>query len=113
MSFQKLSPFTPIDRRLACFGRVLGHPARIEILRLLAVRGPIPYADLKESIPMHAKTLSRHLQYLVENRCILGIPDGARSWFGIDDTRLGRDLMLMKRFLVGVKGGARIAGVKN
>jgi ArsR family transcriptional regulator len=113
MSFQKLSPFTPIDRRLACFGRVLGHPARIEILRILAARGPIPYADLKESIPMHAMTLSRHLQYLVRHRCILGIPDGAKSWFGVDDTRLGRDLAIMKRFLRGVKGGGREARGKK
>jgi len=106
MSYQNLAPFDAASRRLARFGRALGHPARHEILRQLAARGPLPYGDLKACIPMHAKTLSRHLQYLVGQGCILGIPEGARTWFGVDDTRLARDLVLMRRLVrkLGKKG---------
>ncbi|WP_022835372.1 ArsR/SmtB family transcription factor [Salisaeta longa] len=72
----------PADvRALAAQAKVLAHPARLHILRLLAERGECICGDVVEELPLAQATVSRHLKSLVEAGLVRVTADGPRSCY--------------------------------
>lgn len=75
--------------RLAEQAKALSHPARLEILRVLAAREECICGDLVEELPLAQATVSRHLKTLKEAGLIRGTVDGPRVCYCLDSQALG------------------------
>jgi predicted transcriptional regulator len=84
MAFSKKDAFSVKDQRLADLAKALSHPARIAILRALAVRGTCVNGEIVEVLPLAQSTVSRHLKELQEAGLIQGTIDGPKSCYCID-----------------------------
>lgn len=69
------------DARLAALCKALGHPVRVQILRILARRGACICGDLVSELPLAQSTISQHLKVLKEAGVILGEIDGPRRCY--------------------------------
>jgi DNA-binding transcriptional ArsR family regulator len=65
----------------AALFRSLGDPARLAILRRLAVTGPARVIDLVEALGLAQSTVSRHLACLRDCRLVESTPVGRASMF--------------------------------
>jgi ArsR family transcriptional regulator len=70
--------------RLADTLRALAHPARLQLMRILAARGTCLCGALVDELPLAQSTVSQHLKVLREAGLILGEPDGTRSCYCLD-----------------------------
>lgn len=84
MATNKKSEFEPIDQKFAAFAKVLGHPARIAILRILANRGTCICGEIVEDLPLAQSTVSQHLKELKMAGVIRGEVDGPKTCYCID-----------------------------
>jgi len=73
-----------MDEHLASRLRALGHPARLEILRVLATRGTCVCGEVVEVMPLSQATVSQHLKVLKEAGLVCGRIDGKNSCYGLD-----------------------------
>jgi ArsR family transcriptional regulator, arsenate/arsenite/antimonite-responsive transcriptional repressor len=73
-----------MDEALASQLRALGHPARLEILRVLATRGTCVCGAVVEVMPLSQATVSQHLKVLKEAGLVCGRIDGKNSCYGLD-----------------------------
>lgn len=71
--------FTLLARRLAA----LGHPARLKILRRLAMRDACCCGEIVRDIDLAQSTVSQHLKVLVEVGLVRYEPDSRRSRYSI------------------------------
>ena len=76
--------------RLAELAKALGHPARVQILRLLIARTAFICGDIVEVLPLAQSTVSQHLKVLREAGLILGCEDGPRVCYCIAPDALAR-----------------------
>jgi ArsR family transcriptional regulator len=60
------------DVQLASFAKAMGHPVRIQILRLLNSQACCYTGDLTEQIPLAQSTISQHLKALKDAGLIQG-----------------------------------------
>lgn len=60
------------DVQLATFAKAMGHPLRIQILRLLNSQACCYTGDLTERIPLAQSTISQHLKALKDAGLIQG-----------------------------------------
>ena len=73
-----------MDALLADRLKALGHPARLEILRVLAARGTCVCGEVVKVMPLSQATVSQHLKVLKDARLICGRIDGKNSCYGLD-----------------------------
>jgi ArsR family transcriptional regulator len=78
--FDPLAEHTALAARL----KALSHPARIEILRVLAERGTCICGEVVEVLPLAQSTVSQHLKVLKENGFVRGEVDGPMSCYCLD-----------------------------
>lgn len=78
------------DRELAALAKAIGHPARIQILRLLASREACVCGDIVGELPLAQSTVSQHLKVLKEAGLIRGEVDGPRVCYCIEPRALRR-----------------------
>ena len=78
------------DEELAALGKALGHPARIQILRLLARRSSCVCGDIVEELPLAQSTVSQHLKVLKEAGLVRGDVDGPRVCYCLEPRTLRR-----------------------
>lgn len=78
------------DEELATMAKAVGHPARIQILRLLALRSSCVCGDIVEELPLAQSTVSQHLKVLKEAGLIHGDVDGPRVCYCLDPRALRR-----------------------
>jgi ArsR family transcriptional regulator len=64
--------------------RALGHPARLEILRVLAARGICICGEVVDVLPLAQSTVSQHLKVLKEAGFVRGEIDGPKSCYCLD-----------------------------
>ena len=88
-----------MDELLADRLKALGHPARLEILRVLAARGACVCGEVVKVMPRSQATVSQHLKVLKEAGLIRGRIDGKNSCYcldpsGIADLRVALDDLL-------------------
>jgi len=60
------------DVQLAAFTKAMGHPVRIQILRLLSSQACCYTGDLTDQIPLAQSTISQHLKALKDAGLIQG-----------------------------------------
>ncbi|HLA77201.1 MAG TPA: metalloregulator ArsR/SmtB family transcription factor [Vicinamibacteria bacterium] len=78
------------DDELATLCKAVGHPARVQILRLLARREECICGDIVEEVPLAQSTVSQHLKVLKEAGLIRGEIDGPRVCYCIEPRALRR-----------------------
>jgi DNA-binding transcriptional ArsR family regulator len=78
------------DEELATMAKALGHPARVQILRLLTRRSSCVCGDIVDELPLAQSTVSQHLKILKEAGLVRGDVDGPRVCYCIEPRTLRR-----------------------
>lgn len=78
------------DEELAALAKALGHPARVQILRLLVRRNACVCGDIVDELPLAQSTVSQHLKVLKDAGLIRGDVDGPRVCYCIEPRALRR-----------------------
>jgi ArsR family transcriptional regulator len=78
------------DEELATLGKAVGHPARVQILRLLARKTSCICGDIVDELPLAQSTVSQHLKVLKEAGLIRGEVDGPRVCYCLEPRMLRR-----------------------
>ena len=78
------------DAELAAFAKAIGHPARVQILRILLRRTSCVYGELVDDIALAQSTISQHVKVLKEAGLIRGEVDGPRICYCIEPNALRR-----------------------
>ncbi len=78
------------DDDIATIMRALGHPVRLNILRILAnqQQSPCCCADVTESLPLAQSTVSQHIKVLLDAGLIERQPRGTRNCYSVRHDRL-------------------------
>ena len=83
------------DEELARLAKALGHPLRVQIVRLLARRTRCVCGELVGELPVAQSTVSQHLKVLKEAGLIHGTIDGPRVCYCLAPEALQRLKALM------------------
>ncbi len=75
---------------LATLAKALGHPARVQIMRLLVRREACICGDIVDELPLAQSTVSQHLKVLKEAGLIRGEIDGPRVCYCVEPRALRR-----------------------
>ena len=78
------------DEELAALAKAIGHPARVQILRLLTSKASCVCGDIVDELPLAQSTVSQHLKVLKEVGLIRGDVDGPRVCYCIEPRALRR-----------------------
>lgn len=78
------------SEELAVLAKAVGHPARVQILRLLARREMCICGDIVDELPLAQSTVSQHLKVLKDAGLIRGDIDGPRVCYCIEARTLRR-----------------------
>lgn len=77
------------DDDIATIMRAMGHPVRLNILRILAAQqGECCCGDVTESLPLAQSTVSQHIKVLLDAGLIERKPHGTRNRYIIRHDRL-------------------------
>ena len=88
MARAKLEVFEDSSVRLARFAKALAHPARIDILRHLAVAGEQPCMAVVGELPLSQPACSRHINELLRAGLLKSRTVGTQILFRIDHSAL-------------------------
>ncbi len=78
------------DEELALLTKALGHPARVQIMRLLVRREACVCGDIVDELPLAQSTVSQHLKVLKQAGLIRGEIDGPRVCYCVEPRTLRR-----------------------
>lgn len=106
----KLEVFDKATVRLAAFARALGHPARIRILRHLAVAGELPCMEVVAALPLSQPACSRHINELLRAGLLKSRAAGTQILFRIDESALHGFCRAMNEAVHARPAGARRGG---
>jgi ArsR family transcriptional regulator, arsenate/arsenite/antimonite-responsive transcriptional repressor len=70
--------------RLAALAKALGHPVRVEIIRILSQKQSCVCGEIVEELSMAQSTVSQHLKVLKDVGLIRGEIEGARTCYCLD-----------------------------
>ena len=84
------------DQELASLTKALGHPARVQILRLLVRREACVCGDIVDELPLAQSTVSQHLKVLKACGLLQGEVDGPRVCYCPDPKMLDRIKALLE-----------------
>ncbi|MGZ8545523.1 MAG: ArsR/SmtB family transcription factor [Flavisolibacter sp.] len=84
MAFHKKEEFGKKEQELAAFAKAISHPARVAILKVLAVKNECMCGDIVDELPLAQSTVSQHLKELKIAGLIEGTIDGPRSCYCIN-----------------------------
>ncbi len=79
MALSRKEDFSDRDIQLAEWCKAMAHPARVAILRTLALKKECICGDLVIDLPLAQSTVSQHLKALKKAGLIQGEVDGPRS----------------------------------
>ncbi len=80
--------FSDTDAWLATQLKAMAHPARLQILELLAKRGECVCGEIVSFLPLAQSTVSQHLKILKDAGLLVGTIDGPRSCYCLDGQAL-------------------------
>jgi ArsR family transcriptional regulator len=72
------------DEELANYAKALGHPARVQIVRLLSRRSTCVCGDIVDELPLAQSTVSQHLKVLKDAGLVHGEVDGPRVCYCLE-----------------------------
>ena len=75
-------------KRFAAYCKALGHPARVQIVRLLMTVETCVCGDIVEKLPLAQSTVSQHLKILKDTGLVKGEIDGPRTCYALDHEAL-------------------------
>jgi len=78
------------DQELAELAKALGHPARVQILRILGRKNTCICGEIVDELPLAQSTVSQHLKILKDAGLIRGDVDGPRVCYCIEPQALRR-----------------------
>ena len=78
------------DDELAALAKAIGHPARVQILRILIQKSACICGDIVDELPLAQSTVSQHLKVLKEAGLIRGEVDGPRICYCMEPRTLRR-----------------------
>jgi DNA-binding transcriptional ArsR family regulator len=78
------------DEELAALCKAVGHPARVQVLRLLARRDSCVCGDIVDELPLAQSTVSQHLKVLKDAGLIRGEIDGPHVCYCLEPSSLRR-----------------------
>jgi ArsR family transcriptional regulator len=81
---------TAADDDLAAMCKALGHPVRLQIVRMLARHGKCYFGSIADAVAVAPSTASQHLSVLKDAGLIKGWADEQRSCYCVDQERLTR-----------------------
>lgn len=81
-------PHLPVDEEVALVAKALGHPVRVQILRLLLERHECVCGEIVDLLPLAQSTVSQHLRVLRDAGLIYGETNGSRVCYCADPMRL-------------------------
>jgi ArsR family transcriptional regulator len=81
---------TEADEELAALAKAIGHPARVQIMRLLVRREACICGDIVDELPLAQSTVSQHLKVLKDAGLIRGEIDGPRVCYCVEPRVLRR-----------------------
>jgi DNA-binding transcriptional ArsR family regulator len=87
-----------MDELLAERLKALGHPARLQILRVLAARGTCVCGEVVRVMPLSQATVSQHLKVLKDAGLVVDRPAGARRIYQLDPDGVGALRAYLDRF---------------
>ena len=90
MAFTKTNAFSNDEIQLARIAKAMAHPARVAILKLLALKNKCICGDLVSELPLSQSTVSQHLKELKKAGLIKGEIDGPKVCYCIDRIQLGK-----------------------
>ena len=99
------------DDDIASIMRALGHPVRLNILRILATQqqGQCCCADVTESLPLAQSTVSQHIKVLLDAGLIERQPRGTRNCYIVQHDRLAALGDAYSGLLRGLSPASRVA----
>ena len=83
------------EEEIAALGKAMGHPIRVQILRILLEREECLCGEIVELLPVAQSTVSQHLKVLREAGLIHGEIDGPRTCYCASESQLERMRMLL------------------
>ena len=75
---------------LASLAKALGHPARVQIVQILAERDACMCGEIVDRLPLAQSTVSQHLKILREAGLVRGDVDGPRVCYCLNRRALDR-----------------------
>lgn len=78
------------DEELATLAKAIGHPARVQILRILGRKNACICGDIVDELPLAQSTVSQHLKVLKDAGLVRGDIDGPRVCYCIEPRALRR-----------------------
>ncbi len=88
MAINKKEIFNDDSLALSNFAKALSHPARVEILKILAEKNSCICGDIVLEIPLAQSTVSQHLKELKSAGLITGEIDGPRSCYCLNPQKI-------------------------
>lgn len=76
------------SERLSVLCKALGHPARVQIVRLLMTVDTCVCGDIVDKLPLAQSTVSQHLKVLKDAGLVKGEIDGPRTCYCLDHDAL-------------------------
>lgn len=103
MAINKKEIFNPHSQKLADYAKAISHPARIEILRILAQKNSCICGEIVLEIPLAQSTVSQHLKELKSAGLISGVIDGPRSCYCLNVEGIAEMSLLFGDLLSNIK----------
>jgi DNA-binding transcriptional ArsR family regulator len=88
MAISKTEEFTKTENKISDWAKVLSHPARIKILKILAQKNVCICGDIVDLMPLAQATVSQHLKELKRVGFIKGEIEGPKICYCIDNSIL-------------------------
>ncbi|MFZ4399661.1 MAG: ArsR/SmtB family transcription factor [Bacteroidales bacterium] len=89
--------YTTDQQLVANYARVLSHPARIAIIKLLAEKKEIRTGNISDFLPLSRTTVSQHLKELKEIGIINGTIDGLKIHYCLNPIKLNEIRILFNQ----------------
>lgn len=83
------------DEALAALAKAIAHPARVQIVRMLAQIDGCVCGDIVDKLPLAQSTVSQHLKVLKDAGLVCGTIEGPRVSYCIDPAGLRRLRLLV------------------
>lgn len=95
--------FSDADKQLAAQLKAIAHPARLQVLELLADRGECVCGEIVKILPLAQSTVSQHLKILKEAGLLVGTIDGPRSCYCLNGQAIVAFRLALTERLAGLE----------
>jgi ArsR family transcriptional regulator, arsenate/arsenite/antimonite-responsive transcriptional repressor len=99
MVASKKELFDDVLQQQANLFKVLGHPARLQIIRFLAETKTCYSGDISEDLPLGRTTVNQHLKELKNAGIIRGQVGGSKKDYCLDLVKVEEMMKIMRSFL--------------